>query len=222
LKEYLSNVAKKAVEYKVKANNLFKKGKYTDAISNYNSALDELNAVDKKYYEMNLPNINFVRLECLNNIAMCYLILKQFEKVIEYTNKVLEINSNNFLALSYKAKALIGLNHHIEAIEFIKQALRIKFSRSLMNNLKEIESEREPKTSSKENTSIEDSIEQIKEPLQKHSIFRLLLIIKQGTIQFFKNNKFLLIVLLLVLIVLLRKKAGIFVKKVLRLLNILT
>jgi tetratricopeptide (TPR) repeat protein len=208
----LSNIAKKAVEYKVKANNLFKKGRYTDAIRCYDNALEELNAIDRKYYDMmNLSNITLIRVECLNNIAMCYLVLKEFEKVINFTNNVLEVNDNNFLALSYKAKALIGLNRKNEAVEFIKNALRIKYSRSLMNNLRDIEGE--IKVSSKESTSQEDSIEKIPPSKKKNSIFRLFMILKLNTIQFFRTNKFLLLILLLVIIILVRKRALFYLKK---------
>ncbi len=216
----MSNISKKAVEYKVRANNLFKRGKYLEAIHDYEAALSELNVIDRKYYEMiNLSNIISIRLECLNNIAMCYLVLKDNEKVIDYTTQVLLINPNNFLALSYKAKALIGLGYKHEAIDFIKKALSIKYSRSLMNNLKEIERDKEIKLSSK--SSLEESIEQVKEPPTKNSIFRLIIIIKQNIVQFVKTNKFLLVLILLALIFLLRKKASNFAKNLLQILKIL-
>jgi hypothetical protein len=90
IKEYLSKIGNQGIQFKVRANNLFKKGKYKDAINEYIRALDIFNSIDKKYYELlNLSNITFIKLECLNNIAMCQLVLREYDKVLDITKEVL-------------------------------------------------------------------------------------------------------------------------------------
>src|SRR5690349_14515331 len=49
------------------------------------------------------------------------------------------MNPNNFYALSLRSKALIALDREIEAYTVIKKALSIKYSKSLIKSLKEIE-----------------------------------------------------------------------------------
>lgn len=85
-------------------------------------------------------------MECLNNIAVCCLVTKDYNKVLETTKevnlrlkKVLLLNSNNFNAMSYRIKALICLNRDLEAYSLIKQALAIKYSKTLINYLSEID-----------------------------------------------------------------------------------
>jgi hypothetical protein len=51
----------------------------------------------------------------------------------------LKINSNNFIALSYRAKALIATNSYEKAQEVIKLALSVKYSKSLIGLLKEVD-----------------------------------------------------------------------------------
>lgn len=36
-----------------------------------------------------MSNLNMIKIECLNNIAVCSYILKDYENVIEKTNEVL-------------------------------------------------------------------------------------------------------------------------------------
>lgn len=53
--------------------------------------------------------------------------------------KVLAYNPNNFNALCYRAKALIALNNNEEALKYIKQALSIKYNKTLFKYLTDIE-----------------------------------------------------------------------------------
>jgi tetratricopeptide (TPR) repeat protein len=141
-KENLRRKLEIANQHRVKGNMIFKKNKFKDASVEYLKAIDELNSlfeINKKCEILNVTNVNWVRVECLNNISLCFLLLKDYEKVIAYTNDVLIINEKNFIALSYRAKALISLNLFTEALEIVRKALTVKYSKSLMNMLKEIE-----------------------------------------------------------------------------------
>jgi tetratricopeptide (TPR) repeat protein len=129
-------------QHRQKANSLFKKNKFREALSEYLKAINELNSLllsNRSTEILNMTSINWTRMECLKSIAVCYLLLKDYANVLQYTQEVLAINPNNFIALSYRAKALMALNLYEEALSNIKQALSIKYSKTLMNLLKEIE-----------------------------------------------------------------------------------
>lgn len=49
-------------------------------------------------------------------------------------------NPNNFNAISYRAKTLMALNNYEDALRYIKQALSIKYNKTLFKYLNEIES----------------------------------------------------------------------------------
>ncbi len=135
-KEHLDN----GNRFRLKANQLFKKNKFKDALGEYLNAVEELNFLIRLQNEsLNMTNINWVRMECLNSIAVCYLLLKEYQKVLDYTAEVLRINSNNYIALSYRAKALIAIKNYKDAQEIIKIALSVKYSKSLISLLKEID-----------------------------------------------------------------------------------
>jgi tetratricopeptide (TPR) repeat protein len=196
----IKDQAKKCLEngnkYRIKANQLFKKNKFKDALGEYIKAVDELNfLMNLKYDSLNMTNINWVRMECLNRISVCYIVLKEYHKVLEYTSEVLKINSNNFIALSYRAKALIATKCYLEAQEVIKLALSVKYSKSLMCLLKEVEEKINPSqknlnsfnTNSNDQvisltetnkTDTQDSLSEKREEkdFKKHSFFKRFLI----------------------------------------------
>jgi tetratricopeptide (TPR) repeat protein len=141
-KDQMKKSLEKSNQSRLKANLLFKKNKFKDALGEYLKAIDELKIlmeINKKYEILNMTNINWVRMECLNNISVCYLLLKEYSKVLDYTKEALNISSKNFIALSYRSKALIALCNYKEALENIKLALSIKTSKTLITLLKEVE-----------------------------------------------------------------------------------
>jgi len=137
----IKQILARGIQYKHRANSLFKKNKFKESLIEYLKAVEEINTLlsHRSKAGINMTNINWLRLECLNNIAVCYLLLKEYNKVLFYTEQVLQINSNNVNSLSYRAKAFISLKLYKEAIECIKKALSIKYSKRLMTMLKEIE-----------------------------------------------------------------------------------
>jgi tetratricopeptide (TPR) repeat protein len=142
LKEKLKKSLEKGNQFRLKGNILFKRNKFKDALSEYLYAIQELNSlveIDKKYDLLNMTNINWVRMECMNSISVCYIVLKDYQRVLIYTEEALKINPNNFIALSYRAKALLALENYKEALDVVKTALSVKYSKSLINLLKDIE-----------------------------------------------------------------------------------
>lgn len=143
LKEKLKKNLDKGNQFRLKGNILFKKNKFKDALGEYLSAIEELNSlveINKKYDMLNMTNINWVRMECMNSISVCYIVLKDNQSVLYYTDEALKINPNNFIALSYRAKALLAMEKYNEALDVVKTALSVKYSKSLVNLLKDIES----------------------------------------------------------------------------------
>ncbi len=143
LKEKLKKNLDKGNQFRLKGNILFKKNKFKDALGEYLSAIEELNSlveINKKYDMLNMTNINWVRMECMNSISVCYIVLKDNHSVLYYTDEALKINPNNFIALSYRAKALLAMEKYNEALDVVKTALSVKYSKSLVNLLKDIES----------------------------------------------------------------------------------
>ena len=51
-------------------------------------------------------NINWIKMECYNNIAVCSLVLKNYTKVLETTKQVNKFNKfiKFFLGFGYKSK----------------------------------------------------------------------------------------------------------------------
>ena len=131
----------RGIQHRNMGNSYFKKNKFKDSLNEYLSAVEEINGLLllKTQSSLNVANIDWLRLECINNISVCYLLLKEYNKVIYYTEQVLAVNPNNVNSLSYRAKALIALHLYKEASECIKKALSIKYSKRLMTLLKEIE-----------------------------------------------------------------------------------
>jgi tetratricopeptide (TPR) repeat protein len=93
LKEYLKSILEKGNTHRHRANVLFKKNKFKDALNEYSKAIEQLNYLkiknEREYPEiLNITNINWIRMECLNNIAVCSLVLKDYEKALEYSDEV--------------------------------------------------------------------------------------------------------------------------------------
>jgi hypothetical protein len=126
------------------------------------------------------------------------------------------MNPNNFNALSYKIKALIALGKDLEAYGLIKQALSIKYSKTLAGYLKEIEEKYNMNKHNKSDISIEleetsNLIVKNNDDKKKVGIFdstlmKLIKLIFYAVTNFFKKNKTLLALLILLLLFYTRNK----------------
>ena len=90
-------------------NDLFHQGKYTDAITYYDKAL-ELNSTD--------ANVLYNKALALENLG-------RVNEAITYYDKVLAINPNHTYSLNNKGLALDGLGKHDEAITYYDKILAI-------------------------------------------------------------------------------------------------
>jgi hypothetical protein len=106
--------------------------------------------------------------------------------------------------LSYQAKALMGLKRNKEAAEVIKKALSVKFSKSLLNNLKEIED----KETSEKSIPVDEIIQ--KEEIQVNSFFqsfwKFFRVVFISSYNFLKRNKNVILLLVVLCLIILRKK----------------
>lgn len=77
---------------RTKANGIFKKNKFKEALKEYQQAIELINDLknrENKYPEtINLNYIVWIRSECLNNMAVCSILVKDYEKCVEYTQEV--------------------------------------------------------------------------------------------------------------------------------------
>jgi hypothetical protein len=132
----------------------------------------------------------------------------------------LNSNSNNFQALSYQAKALMGLKLNKEAAEVIKKALSIKFSKSLLNNLKEIEE----KEVSEKNFHVDEIVPKEEESVNGSSFFNSLWkffrVVFISSYNFVKRNRSIILLLLILCLVILRKKINMKLGSLLRVMYI--
>jgi predicted DNA-binding protein len=101
---------------------------------------------------------------------------------------------------------LIGLKQLKEAAETIKKALSIKFSRSLYNNLKEIEE----KTNDKAVVKVEEILKKEEEveiySFFNNSLFKFFRVVFISSYNFIKRNRNIILLLILLCIIVLRKK----------------
>ena len=84
--DYKENI-QLAMQFKKIANDLFNKKSFTKSIEYFNKALEHLNFNQAEIF--NQSNINTIKIDCLNNISICYLLKKDHEKVLEYTSQVI-------------------------------------------------------------------------------------------------------------------------------------
>ena len=121
MKEELKGIVKESLNYKKLGNEYFSKHNFSLAIENYKKALINLNLSSEFKELLSQTNIDSIKIECLNNIAICYLVKqKDYEMVLDYTQQALDIQKKNYKSLYIKSKALKKLNRWEEALEVIK------------------------------------------------------------------------------------------------------
>lgn len=88
IKEDLKVLIQEAIHYKKIGNDLFNKKNYSKALEYYKKSLIVLN-IDSEYNEILNGSANFIKIECLNNISICFLLKKEYEKVLDFTQQVI-------------------------------------------------------------------------------------------------------------------------------------
>jgi tetratricopeptide (TPR) repeat protein len=163
-KEYIKLLLEKASTSRMTGNSLFKKGKYRESIVHFLNAVKQLNHIQTQnecifgVERSLLTGINSAIVECLNSVSVAYFLIKEYDNSIIYADEILNThNSNNFIALSTKAKALNALGKYQPALDYIKQALSVKYSKTLMEKLKELE-EKMGKSSSPSIIRLEEDV----------------------------------------------------------------
>lgn len=170
----------------------------------------------------NITTLNSLIIECLDTMSACSYITKDYSRVIELTNKVFEINANNFYALSIRGKTLIALNKHHEAIKYLKKALSIKYNKALLKQLKELEDQVDNHNTTLDNIGFNSLVEfndftdcnnkELKNKIENKSKFKeflnkvlvLIKILFSFLISFGKKNKFMLILIFIVILLIKR------------------
>lgn len=120
MKEELRGIVKEASNFKKEGNDYFHQQKIELAIEYYNKSLISLNKTAGFKELLSQTNIDSIKTECLNNLAICYIMKKEYDKVLSYTQLVLKIQKRNYKALYIRSRALKKLNRLEEALEYIK------------------------------------------------------------------------------------------------------
>ena len=117
------------MEYKKKGNEDFSRKSYSIAIENYKKALFNLEFNNENDHILCKTNIESIKIECFNNLAICYLVKSDYLRVLSYTEKTLDIQIKNYKALYIRSKAYKKLNKLEESKEVLKQV------KSYFNNM---------------------------------------------------------------------------------------
>ncbi|XP_058759820.1 uncharacterized protein LOC131633125 [Vicia villosa] len=105
-----------ANEAKVEGNKLFVDGKYEEALSQYDHALQ---------VALDVPSFVEIRSICYANRAVCFLKQGKYENTIKECTKALELNPAYVKALVRRGEAHEKLEHFEEAIADMKKILEI-------------------------------------------------------------------------------------------------
>ncbi|XP_057582555.1 tetratricopeptide repeat protein 9C isoform X1 [Hippopotamus amphibius kiboko] len=125
--------------YKEKGNQCYREGKYRDAVSGYHRALLQLRGLDPSLPSP-IPNLgpqgpaltpeqenvlHTTQTDCYNNLAACLLQMEpvNYERVKEYSQKVLERQPDNAKALYRAGVAFFHLQDYDQAQHYLMAAV---------------------------------------------------------------------------------------------------
>lgn len=122
LKEELRLKVKEATELKRSGNELFEAHNYDKAIQYYEQALQHLK-FQSDYDKLLLAstNIDNIKIECYNNIAVCYLLRFNYQQALEMTEQTLSIQKKNYKAFYIQSRIYKRQNKIKEACEALKK-----------------------------------------------------------------------------------------------------
>ena len=117
--KYKGTIVQEVTKIKEEGNNLFRSGKYEEAIKKYYEGIEEIKtAIDKEKYKNEL---NELENTCRLNIANCKLKTKDYDGVINECSIVLE-NKKCFKAYCRMGIALLNKNKYEKAYRYLDNA----------------------------------------------------------------------------------------------------
>ncbi|CAL4942526.1 unnamed protein product [Urochloa decumbens] len=105
-----------ANDAKAEGNKLYAAGKYEEALSQYDMALQ---------ITAELESAEDIRSACHSNRAVCFLRLGKHEEAVKESTKALELNPSYLKALLRRAEAHEKLEHYDEAIADMKKVIEL-------------------------------------------------------------------------------------------------
>lgn len=128
-----------AQQYKEEGNQRYREGKYRDAVSRYHRALLQLRGLDPSLPSP-IPNLgpqgpaltpeqenilHTTQTDCYNNLAACLLQMEpvNYERVREYSQKVLDRQPDNAKALYRAGVAFFHLQDYDQAQQYLLAAM---------------------------------------------------------------------------------------------------
>ena len=117
--KYKGTIVQEAIKIKEEGNNLFRNGKYEEAIKKYYEAIEEIKTtIDKDKYKNELDDVERT---CRLNIANCKLKTKDYDGVINECSIVLE-NKKCFKGYYRMGLALMNKNKYDKAYRYLDNA----------------------------------------------------------------------------------------------------
>ena len=114
--------------YKNKGTDLFKQLKLDFAINRFEKAVELLNdfgSVEELPVSL-LDQHNLLNLQCHLNLGACYLKKEDFEKVVSYCSKAIDVDDTNVKGLFRRGQAYVKLNQYDEAKVDLHAALKLE------------------------------------------------------------------------------------------------
>jgi stress-induced-phosphoprotein 1 len=106
--------------YKAEGNELFKQGRYEEAIEKYTKAIDGVGS------RVSSPENKAIVVDSYNNRAVCWMQQQAYRQVIADTTAVLELDESNLKALFRRAMAFEGLEKYRSALQDIRACCQRK------------------------------------------------------------------------------------------------
>mmetsp|Transcript_114647 Transcript_114647/g.319264 ORF Transcript_114647/g.319264 Transcript_114647/m.319264 type:complete len:577 (+) Transcript_114647:197-1927(+) len=114
-KQYMYNAAEML---KNEGNTYVKAEKYSEALSKYSKALENISAHAG-------DDISSLKVVLLNNSALCYLKTKDFNKALESSGEALQVDPKSFKALFRRGQAKAEIGHLGEAVADVRRAAEL-------------------------------------------------------------------------------------------------
>ncbi|XP_028816290.1 uncharacterized protein LOC114768266 [Denticeps clupeoides] len=117
--------------------------KFAEAAEKFKEALEYVNFLQTKqvnYKEQDWESLEKVRVPLTLNLSQCHLVLKDYEQVVELTDRLLKRNRGNMRALYQRARAHSNLCHEEEAKKDLNKLQRLypKFKPAIRREMRRL------------------------------------------------------------------------------------
>lgn len=127
-------IIEKAKQYKVEGNEFFGKDLFEFATKKYQKALRWIDYIKDDQEDVKRER-DKMKVDVFNNVSLLMMKQEEYDEVIKYAQKVLEIDGKNIKALSRCGHAKIKQKKYAEAKDDLKRAKSINGNNSYVKKL---------------------------------------------------------------------------------------